>query len=152
MPQFLPQQWFGLVWICRFSMISSYFCLRRFALLPGKMVQDCCRFLTILGSKSDFSLLTTTLFCTYYFWDFDDSSRQFLSFDWWFSIFLSPLRLKIAWCCYENVSVDHNVKKNKSDRASVVCHVWQKKPVKPFGHFQSFRVRWIARVVLVFIC
>lgn len=65
MPQFLPQQWFGLVWICRFSMISSYFCLRRFALLPGKMVQDCCRFLTILGSKSEFSLLTTPLSVLY---------------------------------------------------------------------------------------
>lgn len=138
MPQFLPQQWFGLVWICRFSMISSYFCLRRFALLPGKMVQDCCRFLTILGSKSDFSLLTTTLFCTCYFWDFDDSSRQFLSFDWWFSIFLSPLRLKIAWCCYENVSVDHNVKKTKVTEPLLYVMFGKKNPWSHSGTFSHF--------------
>ena len=124
MPQFLPQQWFGLVWICRFSMISTYFCLWRFALLPGKIDQDCCRFLSILGSKSELSVLTTPLFCTFYFWEFDDSSRQFLSFEWWFSIFSSPLRLKIAWCCYENLSVDHDVEKNKKVTEPLLSVTW----------------------------
>ena len=116
---------------------------------------------TTLTLKSQFSLLTATLFgFTCHFWEFADWLRQFLSVDWWSLFFLSPICLKITWFIKEKLSVDRNQcplrwmdcinRQNVTDNwASLVCHV------SKIWHFQSvfvWRRKRIARVVQVLSC
>ena len=116
---------------------------------------------TTLTLKSQFSLLTATLFgFTCHFWEFADWLRQFLSVDWWSLFFLSPICLKITWFFKEKLSVDRNQcplrwmdcinRQNVTDNwASLVCHV------SKIWHFQSvfvWRRKRIPRVVQVLSC